>query len=333
MAPSGLRITLQELREEVQRFMGYGRATVFSTMSAAFQGDVTSIICRGLRQFYFPPPLPGETSSHQWSFLRERRVYMFPAPVTTTVTCTCTSGVVTFASSILSNSYRHTVVKFTNSDGYYPVKTTNGSTRLDLWDTSLTFATPSTATFWWNRADFVGSGASVNLFYPPATNRGPLKHTNSATITNMEQNDYVSPIGLPAVFSVEPSTWPVSADSAEQEFHLRVYPWPEEKLTLYADIKFDIGAAGLGSVGDYPLGGAEHYETVIVSCLAVAEEFGDTPSSKYRELFAQRLAASVMIDRAGMYPSIFGYNGDRSDSIGRLDDRDVTVTYVGPANP
>ena len=61
---AALNITLGDLREEVQRFMGYGRSTVFSSMSTAFQGDVTSIINRGLRQFYYPPPLPGETSSH-----------------------------------------------------------------------------------------------------------------------------------------------------------------------------------------------------------------------------------------------------------------------------
>jgi hypothetical protein len=333
MPATGLQITLQELREEVQRFMGYGRKTVFSTMSSNFQGDVTSIINRGLRQFYFPQPLPGESTSHQWSFLRERRVFNFPAPVTTTTTCTCLDGVATFAAPTIDRSYRHTVVKFTNTDGYFPVKSTTGTQVVTLWDPTVTFATASTATFWWNRAEFFGSGVSVNLSYPPATNRGPLKNTNSGTIANMEQNEYVSPIGLPSLFCVEPASWPQTAETTEQDFHLRVYPWAQEKLTLYADIKFDIGASGLGSVDSYPLGGSEHYETVIVSCLAVAEEFGDTPSSKYRELFTQRLASSVMLDRAGMYPSIFGYNGDRSDSIGRLDDRDVTVTYIGPASP
>ena len=62
--------------------------------------------------------------------------------------------------------------------------------------------------------------------------------------------------------------------------------------------------------------------------MVIAEEFGDTPSSKYRELFMQRLTASVMADRTGMYASNLGYNGDNSDNIGKPLPREVTVTYT-----
>ena len=323
-----LGVTLADLRAEVQRFMGYGRSTVFSTMSAAFQGDVTSIIARGMRQFYYPPVLPGETSAHKWSFLQERRALLFPAPVTTTATCTVVNGQATFSSGIITNAYRHTMVKFTSQDGYYLVKQTNGNNRVDVWDTSLNIGSATTATFWWNRCDFLNSGASVNVFYPPATNRGPLKQTNSALIMNWEQNEFVSPIGLPAVFAIEPMEWPDNLSNTEQTFHLRVYPWPQEKLTLYADVQLDITDHSLLQSAGLPLGGAVHYETILVSCLAIAEEFGDTPSSKYRELFMQRLAASVMADRNQIYPSIFGYNGDASDMVGQRESRNVTVTYT-----
>jgi hypothetical protein len=64
------------------------------------------------------------------------------------------------------------------------------------------------------------------------------------------------------------------------------------------------------------------------SCLAVAEEFGDTPSSQYRNLFMQRLAASVMSDRTGMYAGNLGYNGDQSDLADRPWRRNTTVTYT-----
>lgn len=323
-----LGVTLADLRAEVQRFLGYGRSTVFSTMPAAFQGDVTSIIDRGMRQFYYPPVLPGETSAHKWSFLQERRALLFPAPVTTTATCTVINGQATFSPSIITNAYRHTVVKFTSQDGYYLVKQTQGNNRVDVWDTSLNIGSATTATFWWNRCDFVNSGASVNVFYPPATNRGPLKQTNSALIMNWEQNEFVSPIGLPAVFAIEPMEWPDNLSNTEQTFHLRVYPWPQEKLTLYADVQLDITDHSLLQSAGLPLGGAVHYETILVSCLAIAEEFGDTPSSKYRELFMQRLAASVMADRNQIYPSIFGYNGDASDMVGQRESRNVTVTYT-----
>ena len=66
----------------------------------------------------------------------------------------------------------------------------------------------------------------------------------------------------------------------------------------------------------------------MVSCLAIAEEFGDTPSSQYRELFMQRLAASVMSDRTGMYAGNLGYNKDESDLADRPWRRITTVTYT-----
>ena len=331
MAGNLLEITLFDLRAEVQRFMGYGRTTTFASLPVAFQGDVTSIINRGLRQFYYPPVLPGETSSHKWSFLKKREIYRFYAPVAPVNTCTASFGTVTFTGSPISLIYRHTMVKFASQPGFYPVKQTNGSTQVILWDPSVSFATPTTATFYWNRAAIVGTGVNVNMFYGPSANQGPLQNVNAEYITNVEQNNNVTHWGKPRMFCVEPATWPGQGDQAVQEFHLRIYPWADAQYVMYAD--HTMTPDGLSSAGDSPLGAGSHGETVVASCLAIAEEFGDTPSSKYRELFMQRLAASVMSDRIGMYPSVLGYNGDASDSLSRTHLREDTVGYVGPATP
>jgi len=326
MPPPILAITLSLLRQEVQRFLGYGRTTAWASLSASFQGDVSSIINRGLRQFYFPPPIPGETSSHQWSFMKKRVAYRFYAPVTTTTTCTASSGTVTFSASTVNTTYRHTVVKFTDQSGYYQVKQTSGSTQVVLWDPSVTFATATTATFYWNRADFDGTGANVNLYYGPDTNNGPLKQVNSEYIMNLEQNQNSLHVGKPAMYSIAPATWPIDKGVAEQEFHVQIYPWADSGITLYGDMR--LNPDGMSDDNDIPLGGTTHYETIVASCLAIAEEFGDTPSSKYRELFMQRLSASIMMDRTGMYPSVLGYNGDASDLVGQVKTRNVTVTYT-----
>jgi len=258
--------------------------------------------------------------------MKKRFAYRFYAPVTTTTTCTASNGTVTFSSSTVNTTYRHTVVKFTNQSGYYQVKNTNGSTQVVLWDPSVTFATATTATFYWNRADCVGTGANVNLYYGPDTNNGPLKQVNSEYIMNLEQNQNSLHVGKPAMYSIAPATWPIDKGVAEQEFHVQIYPWADSGITLYGDMR--LNPDGMSDDNDIPLGGTTHYETIVASCLAIAEEFGDTPSSKYRELFMQRLSASIMMDRTGMYPSILGYNGDASDLVGQVKTRNVTVTYT-----
>lgn len=326
-----LTITLATLKAEVQRFMGYGRSTVFSSLPAAYQGDVLSIINRGLRQFYFPPILQGESSAHQWSFLRYYATINLPAPVTTTATCTVVNGLAVFSANILNNTYKHTIIKFTSTGGYYEVVSTNGNNHVTLRDTTVNIASATTATFYWNRADMVHSGIDLNVYNGIDTGRGQLKNVNSAYMLNLEQNQTGNHIGYPVLFAVEPDTWPVANDQAEQTFHLRFYPFANQATSL--SLRQRLAPDGLSNDADSPLGGVAHYETIVASCLAIAEEFGDTPSSKYRDLFIQRLTASIMADRTGMYASNFGYNGDSSDDTGQLRDRIDTVTYVGPATP
>lgn len=317
-----LLVTLADLRAEVQRFMGYGRDTAFGTMPLAFQQDVTSIIKRGMRQFYFPPPLAGETSSHQWSFMRFDGTLILPAPVTTTATCTVVNGLAVFSANILDNTYKHTVIKFTSTGGYYEVASTNGNNHVTLRDTTVNIATPTTATFYWNRADMPHSGVDVNIFYNIDMGKGPLKNVNSQYMHNLAQHQTGNHIGWPAMFSVEPMSW----DQAAQTWHVRFYPFANQATAMR--LRMRLAPDGLTNTGDVPLGGVAHYETIVASCLAVAEEFADTPSSKYRELFLQRLAASVMADRTGMYASNLGYNGDNSDNVGKPLPREVTVRYT-----
>ena len=79
-------------------------------------------------------------------------------------------------------------------------------------------------------------------------------------------------------------------------------------------------------------GGQQHSETILASCLAVAEEYGETPSTQYRQLYQERLAASISIDGQGTTAGILGRNLDRSDSQGtynKYEFADYTVTVTG----
>lgn len=324
-----LTVTLGSLREEVQRFMGYGRSTVFSSMSTAFQGDVTSIINRGLRQFYYPPPLPGETSSHQWSFLMKSDDLPIPAPLTPVDTVTVTGGTATMSGGTLPQDIRHSVVQFGADGPFYDVINRNGNTNFTISDTTLVISTPTTATFYYAYIDLGGAeivGTDSQISYTYNYGKKALKHVNSQYIKRLSESTAVQHIGYPEYFAIEPHTWPASNDQSVQDFRIAVYPFPQVAMSLHMHAKY--APQALSNANDQPLGAPSHSETIVVSCLAIAEEFGDTPSSQYRELFMQRLAASVMSDRTGMYAGNLGYNKDQSDLADRPWRRITTVTYT-----
>ncbi len=324
-----LTVTLTSLREEVQRFMGYGRATSFGSLSTAFAGDVTSIINRGLRQFYYPPPLPGETSSHQWSFLMKSDDLPIPAPLTPVDTVTVTGGTATMSGGTLPQDIRHSVVQFGAGGPFYDVINRNGNTNFTISDTTLVISTPTTATFYYAYIDLGGAeivGTDSQISYTYNYGKKALKHVNSQYIKRLSESTAVQHIGYPEYFSIEPHTWPASNDQSVQDFRIAVYPFPQVAMSLHMHAKY--APQALSNANDQPLGAPSHSETIVVSCLAIAEEFGDTPSSQYRELFMQRLAASVMSDRTGMYAGNLGYNKDESDLAERPWRRITTVTYT-----
>lgn len=326
-----LAITLADLRAEVQRFMGYGRTTAWISLNTTFQSDVTSIIQRGLRQFYYPPVLPGEASAHQWSFLSKSDDLPMPAPLTTTQTVTVAAGQATMPNNqaSLPNDIRHSVVRFGSDGAFYDVINRTGNHGFTISDTTLTISTPTTATFYYAYIDLAGTdivGTDSQIVYNYNSGKKALKHVNPQYIRRLSQSTGAQHIGYPEYFAIEPHTWPVGNDQAAQDFRIMVYPFPEVTMSLHMHAKY--APQMLTNAADQPLGAASHAETIMVSCLAIAEEFGDTPSSKYRELFMQRLAASVMSDRTGMYAGNLGYNKDESDWSGMTTRRTTTVTYT-----
>src|SRR5579883_1202325 len=72
MAESSLAIVWQELQARVGLFIGWGRGAAYgdAAWSAQQQFEIDGHVASGLRRFYFPEPLPGETVPHKWSFLR-----------------------------------------------------------------------------------------------------------------------------------------------------------------------------------------------------------------------------------------------------------------------
>ena len=84
----------------------------------------------------------------------------------------------------------------------------------------------------------------------------------------------------------------------------------------------------------HPYGGAMHSETIIASCLAIAESQEDEKRGVKWQEFMDRLSASIQIDKKMISAEHFGYNSDDSDGIHRSDragrhPQTFVVTYNG----
>jgi hypothetical protein len=101
MAEPNTSATLSYLRDKVARYLGIG---AYSALSAGEQGRVDDIVRRGCRRFWFPPVLPGEAISHEWSFLK---------PLLTVTTAAGTS------SYDLPDNWQGALNNFTYHDGQH----------------------------------------------------------------------------------------------------------------------------------------------------------------------------------------------------------------------
>ena len=342
MAESTLSVSLGDLRGEVQRYMGFGRGTTFAGLTDGQTGDVMSAINRGLRQFYAPPPLPGESSSHEWSFLRGSGTIATEAPYTTgtistsgtpvtgqdtsstdTTEPTFTSGMV--GRPIRANNEIREIASFTNSDvivldrAFSSNITTTGSppvgANYEIY--ALVYDLPD---------DFGGFRGSISFY--DGDGYVPRRITNESNMRVLRsQNDIRK--GVPEYAALINKT--VASDTTTgQRFQMMVWPIPDAvysiryNYSVLTDTMLVVGSGDLAEAdgnpapvdGNIPVGGALHGETILASCLTVAEQLVDEFNNpgKMQARYMERLAASINLDRRSNLPDYFGYNGDNSDS-------------------
>jgi hypothetical protein len=71
VAESGLSLTFGQLRSAVGYKLGHGRNP--DDWSDDDLATINWVLAQGLRNFYFPAPLPGQGHVHEWSFLKSMR--------------------------------------------------------------------------------------------------------------------------------------------------------------------------------------------------------------------------------------------------------------------
>lgn len=98
---------------------------------------------------------------------------------------------------------------------------------------------------------------------------------------------------------------------AGQRTQLLFYPLSDQ--TYQVQFQYYLLPDYLSGSNPYVYGGASHVETVLESCLSIAEQRLDNQPGVHTAKFMERLAASIGQDRKNK-AEVFGYNGDRSDN-------------------
>jgi hypothetical protein len=241
---STLSLTLNDLNGQVGLFLGYGSdATVWSTQQAdVIDGCVRS----GLRQFYFPPPLDGQESSYDWSFMK---------PVV--------------ALTLLQ-----------------------GKSTLELPD------------------DFGGIEGEITM--PSTTSRWYALQVTGEGRVRQKYAEMPTTTGQPLMAAVRP----VKGTTARRGQESQLYVWPIADHDYTLQFAYYVNPDHLSKFFPYHMGGMAHAETILESCLAIAEQRLDDAATTHSLKFKERLAASVNMDRRRK-PQNLGYNRDLSDDMDR----------------
>lgn len=266
MTQSTLNVTTSEIQGEIARYMGFSALT-YAGCNASEQADIDRILKRGLRRFYNPPPVFGETTNHQWSFLTPATTLSLSASTATYSLPDLFGGIIgpfTITSSTMS-SYIEIVSDERIRRAIHDIGSQSGTPRM------------------------------------------------AAIMPKVSSGD--SPDATPDI----PTIWQAT-----------FFPTPDATYTV--SYRYYV-AQDLATSSLNPPGGSLHAETILAACLMVAEETLNNQNTRrpiylMKEMFSERIAASVALDRRMSAPYGFGKNLDR-ESLPTQTDRYSTVTYDG----
>jgi hypothetical protein len=308
-----LGIDNMALLDAVSRYLGYGDDYDGTTpaLSAAQKLHVDGCVKSGLRQFFFPPPINGRV--HKWSFLALTTSFSSVAPYDTgTVSSSGTTVTATGASwtsRTIDTDYELVV------DGVaYPIVSHTNETVVISFAPSTAFSGDTYTLI--KRYHTLPSDFGYlegELTYNDSILYGPLRITGEGELRALEQTVLQS--GRPYLAAVRPK---VLATSAEQRWQLVLFPYPDAVYTFR--YKYSVNPDMLANTGtEYTYGGVRHAETILESCLAVAETRFDDKQDVHRSLFLERLAASVAQDQA-LDPDYYGLctNNEVDDASARF---------------
>lgn len=187
---------------------------------------------------------------------------------------------------------------------------------------SLTF--PSGAQSMGLPDDFGGLEGKVTVSVSGSTGYCPIP-----VVGDVRHMYAVSPsaTGYPQVCCIDPIRGTTKERGTRSR--LMVYPAADQAYTF--QFAYYVNPQYLSNAFPHHLGGSQHGETILQSCLAAAElKLDDQRGPQWAE-FKTQLLASVNADRK-LKPQVLGYNGDASDMSQRFrrGTHDfATITFAG----
>jgi hypothetical protein len=309
MAESTLSLGYDDFRSEVGLFLGFGADPADWDNGA--DALIESCVQSGLRQFYHPPPLEAGKSSHQWSFLR---------PVTSL------STVVSYSSGTIAINNGETTVTLTDGvwpawsatrgtllidDEEYEIASRDSDTELTLssaWDgdsiTDAEYTLEHSGDY--DLPDDFGA-VDGDFTFAPSEGSPSIRIVGEGQIRAYRQHN--AGRSRPRYAAIRPKA---SDGTSGQRFEVLFAPTPDIEYVL--QYRYTVLLNKLTADNPYPVGGMTHAETILASCLAVAEQRGDDEKGIRWERFIERLTASISMDQKAGTPDYFGYNGDNSDA-------------------
>ena len=150
----------------------------------------------------------------------------------------------------------------------------------------------------------------------------PIQIVHEGKIRALRQQDNTI-TGVPVIAAVRPIT---GTGTTGQRMELILYPIPDAIYTL--SYPCFVLPNKLTTALPYPLGGMIHAETIMESCLAIAEQNSDDAEGLHKNKFYERLLASIDKDKIMNGVRNYGYNGDGPNCCHECD-RTSQVTVNG----
>jgi hypothetical protein len=315
MAESTLTLGFSDLKARVGYHLGYGRTS--GSWTAAQTTEIEDVVQSGVRRFYYP-------GGHEWTFLKPATTMVcwsdIAASASVTVTGVYDSSTYTTVTANTASFYPSMVGRsiVITSTGTYEVYSYTSSTVI----TVLGNATCSNKTFSIATANLYQLPDDFGAMYGQITfgvdeAHVPIELVGESEIRTLHQ---AASTGRPVKAAVRPKA---STGAAGQRFELYVWPEPDANYNLY--FRYHAIPNALSASYPYPLGGAQHSETILAFCLWTAAERIDDDAERYRALAMERLEASVNRDKR-LWPRNYGYNSD-GDGVSRERWQEGTITH------
>jgi len=143
-----------------------------------------------------------------------------------------------------------------------------------------------------------------------------VRVTSISEINEAERQQKWEGTGVPHLAAIEPREL-IGSSSTSTRYVLRLYPTPDAVYSMR--MRYNAFGPSVSVDGDddhgtnrYLPGSAQHAETIVSSCLCIAEQIADSRNrnSRMQDQYQRRLAASIMLDRRGTAPESVGVMTD-----------------------